>query len=215
MEMDFSPEEYEIYRLGYGDILLDEGQSLELIGRPAMYRDELPGACFTNTLVRFRAERELQPEYALAVFRSYMHTGRFQSIASQTTNIAHLGAGRFAELEFPLPPVDEQIEIVRILNKHLAQIFNTASFLKDSVNQLAILDQSILAKAFRGELVPQDPNDEPASVLLERIRAEREAQSAKPRIKKKTLGSIKRTKKAPPVSVNENDDLPLFNSLQK
>ena len=77
------------------------------------------------------------------------------------------------------------------------------------------LDQSILAKAFRGELVPQDPNDEPASVLLERIRAEREAQSAKPRIKKKTLGSIKRTKKAPPVSVNENDDLPLFNSLQK
>ena len=82
----------------------------------------------------------------------------------------------------------------------------------DMVDQL---DQSILAKAFHGELVPQDPNDEPASVLLERIRAEREAPSAKPRAKKKTPGSTKRTKKAPPVSMNENDDLPLFSQLQK
>ena len=80
---------------------------------------------------------------------------------------------------------------------------------------LTDLDQSILAKAFRGELVPQDPNDEPASALLERIRAEREAQSTKPRAQKKTPRSTKHTKKAPPVSVNENDDLPLFNSLQK
>lgn len=54
MEMNFTPDEYETYRLGYGDILLNEGQSMELIGRPAIYRDEVPGACFTNTLVRFR-----------------------------------------------------------------------------------------------------------------------------------------------------------------
>src|SRR5436309_706375 len=54
LEMNFTPEEFEQYQLRYGDILLNEGQSLEWVGRPAMYRDELPGSCFQNTLVRFR-----------------------------------------------------------------------------------------------------------------------------------------------------------------
>lgn len=99
------------------------------------------------------------------------------------------------------------------IEKTLSEAFEAAVVAKlELIDQL---DQSILAKAFRGELVPQDPNDESASVLLERIRADRETQSAKPRPKKKTPGSTKRTKKALPVSVNENDDLPLFNNLQK
>lgn len=54
----------------------------------------------------------LKPEFALLVFRAYMHSGKFQSVAQQTTNIAHLSAGRFAELEFPLAPVCEQKRIV-------------------------------------------------------------------------------------------------------
>jgi len=49
MEMNFDPQEYETYRLVPGDILLNEGQSRHLVGRPAIYRDEVPGACFQNT----------------------------------------------------------------------------------------------------------------------------------------------------------------------
>ena len=96
--MDFSPAEYVVFALRDGDILLNEGQSAKLVGRPAMYRDELPGGCFQNTLVRFRFYKPLVPEYALLVFRSYMYSGRFQEISQQTTNIAHLGAGRFAQV---------------------------------------------------------------------------------------------------------------------
>jgi len=70
--------------------------------------------------------------------------------------------------------VEEQREIVR----RVRQFFNIADFIEqeyqDSLGEFDQLDQSILAKAFRGELVPQDPNDEPANLLLERIRAERE-----------------------------------------
>ena len=69
-------------------------------------------------------------------------------------------------------------------------IKNTAAtFLK---NKLSQLNQSILAKAFRGELVPQDPNDEPASVLLERIKAEREAEEAR---KKEDKAKARKAKK--------------------
>ena len=68
MEMNFTDHEFERYALRPHDILLNEGQSLELIGRPAMYRGEVAGACFTNTLVRFRANVGVNPDYALAVF---------------------------------------------------------------------------------------------------------------------------------------------------
>src|SRR5438270_5319916 len=103
MEMNFTPDDFEIYRLSFGDILLNEGQSLELVGRPAMYRNEVPGACFQNTLVRFRAVEGVIPAYALIVFRHYLHSKRFQTIAHRSTNIAHLGFERFTEMEFPLP----------------------------------------------------------------------------------------------------------------
>ena len=94
MSMNFTPEEYEVYRLEFGDILLNEGQSPHLVGRPAMYRDEVPGACFTNSLVRFQAVAGIEPRFALVVFLAQLHMRRFMRIAQITTNIAHLGAGR-------------------------------------------------------------------------------------------------------------------------
>ena len=103
MEMNFTPAEYEVFKLEPGDILLNEGQSLELVGRPAMYRGEMPGACFTNSLVRFQAGPLLDPKFALYVFLGYLHTGRFQRIATNTVNIAHLGAPAITRRLLPGP----------------------------------------------------------------------------------------------------------------
>ena len=76
-----------------------------------------------------------------------------------------------------IPPLEEQKEIVR----QIASCFNSIEQIKqkylETKDYLDHLDRSILAKAFRGELVEQDPNDELASVLLDRIRAEREQQT--------------------------------------
>lgn len=73
-----------------------------------------------------------------------------------------------------LPPLAEQKEIVRAVQARLSVVEQLEAVVAEESITLEKLDPSILAKAFRGDLVPQDPNDEPASVLLERIRAERE-----------------------------------------
>lgn len=78
-----------------------------------------------------------------------------------------------------LPHIDEQSLIVKTLDIAFARLRYLTELVAEKAGQLSTLDQSILAKAFRGELVPQDPNDEPASVLLERIRAERAAAGGK------------------------------------
>ncbi|NLE87180.1 MAG: hypothetical protein GX607_12360 [Myxococcales bacterium] len=86
-----------------------------------------------------------------------------------------------------LPPIAEQAEIVRLVKERLTVVETLGRMLDNVTSSLETLDSAILAKAFRGELVPQDPNDEPASVLLERIAAERvtaESNGKKPRSKR-------------------------------
>jgi len=184
MCMDFPGEDFEKYRLKSGDILLNEGQSPELLGRPAIYRGEVENACFTNTLIRFQAKSEVVSEFALLVFRHYMHSGRFRQEGNITTNIAHLGAGRFAQVEFPLPTKDEQHEIVRRVEGLFAFAERLDARYEAARTRVEGLTPAILAKAFKGELVPQDPTEEPASVLLERIRAERAVREKKKTIRK-------------------------------
>ena len=75
----------------------------------------------------------------------------------------------------PRPSIAEQTEIVRRVEQLFAFADQLEARVKAAQARIDRLTQSILAKAFRGELVPQDPNDEPASVLLERIKAQRAA----------------------------------------
>jgi len=173
MEMDFSGPDLEKYRLHPGDILLNEGQSPQYLGRPAMYRGEMDEVCFTNSLIRFQAKDSVLPEFALLVFRHYMHSGRYVSEGTITTNIAHLSAGRFGEVEFPQPTLEEQQEIVRRTQELFSLADQLEARLTTARKVVDRLTPALLAKAFRGELVPQDPNDEPASALLERLAAKK------------------------------------------
>jgi hypothetical protein len=101
-------------KLEYGDILLNEGQSTELVGRPAMWRSEIEDCCFQNTLIRFQADcQRVIPEFALALFLRYYRAGEFAKISSKTSSVAHLGAGRFALMPFPVPPIKLQREFAK------------------------------------------------------------------------------------------------------
>lgn len=92
----------------------------------------------------------------------------------------NLNLGIIKRIHIPIPPLEEQTVIVERCRAALSRISQVRAESSDSRAQLETLEQSILAKAFRGELVPQDPNDEPASVLLERIRAARSVPTSKP-----------------------------------
>jgi type I restriction enzyme S subunit len=168
-EMDFPPPESERYRLRKGDLLLCEGQSPELVGRCAIWNDEVPECCFQNTLIRVRSSTVI-PRYLLHVFAYAADKGDFAELATQGVNIAHLGATRLAEYRIPLAPRQEQSRIVEAIDS----LFEEGKVVEDRAGMaLAMtnqLEQAILSEAFRGQLVLQDPNDEPATVLLGRIR---------------------------------------------
>jgi len=164
--MNFTPIEFETFALRPGDILLNEGQAPDLLGRPAMYRGEIVGCCFQKTLLRFRARNGILPDYALIVFRHYMRSGRFKRESRITTNIGHLTQVRFVVMEFPLPPEAEQQVIVELFREGEAAATDVLALLDAEASDAARLKQSILKTAFEGRLVPQDPADESASALL-------------------------------------------------
>lgn len=110
--MDFSGPGAEKFRLQYGDILLNEGQSLELVGRAAMFRDEIEDCYMQKTLVRFRSGDGILPEFALAWFRRCFLLGDFAAMAQRTSSMAHLTAVRFAAMPMPRPSIEEQATLV-------------------------------------------------------------------------------------------------------
>jgi type I restriction enzyme S subunit len=91
---------------------------------------------------------------------------------------------------FPMCSIEEATQVVDAIESKLSEVDQLDQTIATSLQQAEALRQSILKKAFSGQLVPQDPHDEPASELLVRIKSERDAQSAKPKLPKATRKSL-------------------------
>jgi type I restriction enzyme S subunit len=111
--------------------------------------------------------------------------------------ITHTSPTKLLNGLLPIAPVAEQVEIVKRLDAAILFTENVRQYVTQALDRFDQIDRSILAKAFRGELVPQDPNDEPASVLLERIRAEREKLDTKKKVKGTTEKKSRKAKPEP------------------
>jgi type I restriction enzyme, S subunit len=173
LEMPFSPVELETYRLQPGDIILSEGQSAELIGRSATYEGGREDLCIQATVHRFRAlPSATTSAFAQLVFLHHLHTGVFRSASALTTNIAHLTSERLRPLRFPLPPLAEQGALVERARAALAAVTSLVEKSQEIARRESVLQRALLAKAFRGKLVSQDLNDEPADDMLARLRNE-------------------------------------------
>jgi len=110
-------------------------------------------------------------DFLQRVFECGVKQGRWFPRFSETT-IQHLPQEKLLEVAVPLPPAAEQERIVAEVDRHLSRADALAASIAQSKRRAQRLRRAILAAAFQGRLVPQDPNDEPASVLLDRIRAQ-------------------------------------------
>lgn len=117
LTMPMTDEQFAQFRIRNGDVLLNEGQSIELVGRCAIYQDEYPEPCaIQNALLRFRARAGVSEKFASHLFRHCQHTGVFARIALQTTSVAHLGGSRFERLRLAWPTEPEQRAIAEALS---------------------------------------------------------------------------------------------------
>lgn len=176
-------DKIEKFRAERGDLLVTRTGS---IGVMAVFDGDYE--CIPSAyLIRFRFKREITPRYAFFCLMSPAGQAALGLSATAITQ-PNINAESIKAIDIQLPQADEQAEIIR----RVEQLFSFADQLEAKVvtakQRIDTLTQSILAKAFSGELVPQDPNDEPASVLLERIRAQRAA-APKPKRGRKPISS--------------------------
>jgi len=168
--------ELESWKLKKNDLLIVEGNgSVTEIGRCAIWNEEIKNCVHQNHIIRCRPEEEILAQFLLTFLNSPIGIETITKMASSTSGLHTLSVSKINKIIIPLAPLAEQQEIVRrveSLFKLADQLEGRYQKAKSYVDKLT---QSILAKAFRGELVAQDPNDEPASVLLERIKQEKEA----------------------------------------
>ncbi|ELB7604715.1 restriction endonuclease subunit S [Vibrio parahaemolyticus] len=140
--------------------------------------------------------KALKSYVKLRLLENYEETRK----AAAGGNQPNLNLNKVREISIQLPPKEEQKEIVRLVDQYFAFADTIEVQVKKAQARVDNLTQSILAKAFRGELVEQDPNDEPADKLLERIaqarkeaealaKAAKKAQSTKSTVKKKVAKS--------------------------
>lgn len=158
LQMNFTNSERNTFSLMPGDILLNEGQSLELVGRCAIYDGPKDAYCFQNTLVRFRSDQVCLSLYARMLFKHWLDSGNFMQIAKQTTSIAHLGADRFAKMWMPLPSVEEQEGIIECFRKiGTKQQAETTTLRKFEMIKSALMDDLLTGRVRVTSLLAAHP----------------------------------------------------------
>jgi type I restriction enzyme S subunit len=140
--------------------------------------------CLQRNTALLKLSSIVEPRFLLYALRTPCTRAQADSIATGTTQKL-ISLSRLGSLKIPLPPYEEQIAIFQKVKKFESRVLLLESQYSESIVNLAQLDRAILAKAFQGQLVPQDPTDEPASQLLQRIRSEREKLKPKEKPMKK------------------------------
>ena len=175
--------------LAKGDVLMCRTNgSVNLVGKTAVVSTELePYHSFASYLLRFRLiETEMMPKWFHIYATSQLGRVFIEQHAASSAGQNNVSLSLIHRMPIPLPPLAEQRRIVAEVERRLSVIRQAGAAVGVNLARAERLRQSILKQAFSGKLVPQDPSDEPASVLLESIRVEREASHADAKTSRQT-----------------------------
>lgn len=180
-------EDIKKYILKKNDLLFNRTNSAEWVGKTAIYRGNIP-AIYAGYLIRVRTF--IDSEYLNVVMNSGYAKEYCNSVKTDGVNQSNINAQKLGYFLVPIPPIIEQ----RRISYSIAKFLSTISTIQKEKSNIAGLIQKakskILDLAIRGKLVPQNPDDEPASVLLERIREEKEYLIKQGKIKRDRKESV-------------------------
>ena len=188
---DIKEGEIDAYLLKPNDILF--ARTGGTVGKSYLVQEVPEEAIYAGYLIRTRYSNQLCPQYLKYFMESELYWSQLRegTIATAQPNCNGKTLGNML---VPIPPSHEQIRIVEKLNAVMAHVIEYGTIDSRSKHLYNIfperLKKSILQEAIQGKLVPQDPNDEPAAVLLERIRAEKQKLIAEGKIKKNKHESV-------------------------
>ena len=175
------------YTLIKKDLLFNRTNSAEWVGKTAIYRGNMP-AIYAGYLIRIRTF--INAEYLNVVMNSGYAKSYCNSVKTDGVNQSNINAQKLGNFLVPIPSFGEQHRI----SSSIADILPRISIIQDEKDYITDLIQKtkskILDLAIRGKLVPQNPDDEPASVLLDRIRAEKEELINQGKIKREKKESV-------------------------
>ena len=186
-----TPPDNSKFWLVPGDMLIQRANSLEYVGATAIFDGPEKTYIYPDLMMKVRVGDPMTRTYLWLFLNSDVARGYFKANATGTAgSMPKINGKVLKATPVPIFTKEEQAEIVRRIESAFGWLDRMAADHTAAVRLLPKLDAAILAKAFRGELVPQDPNDEPASVLLERIKAEREAAPKTTRGRRPTVTNI-------------------------
>lgn len=165
-------EDIEKYLLKKGDVLFNRTNgSADLIGKTSIYRGEYP-AIYAGYLIKLDYGKDIIGEYLNYIMNSNKARAYCNKIKSSGASQFNINAKKIGAFKIPVPTIEEQQEIVNILDKLLAK-YNKIKNLEQQLEKIELLKKAILAKAFRGELGTNNPDEESAENLLKEILAEK------------------------------------------
>lgn len=172
---DFDDTERKKLSLQKGDLLVIRSNgSVDLVGKACVVDDRAEGLVFAGYLIRLRFDKTtVVPRFAFFALTAPEQRQRIEITAKSTSGVNNINSDELRSLPVNLPSTEEQTEIVRRVETLFAFADRLEARLAQAQTAATRLTPALLAKAFRGELVPQDPNDEPAAELLRRLQAER------------------------------------------
>ena len=159
----------EKLRLKAGDILFNRTNSSEWVGKTAIYRGEVP-SIYAGYIIRM-TPIFLDCEYVNMVMNSQYERDWCNFVKTDGVNQSNINSQKLGQFYIPIPPIEEQKRIVETGNYWLHLVESIESNKKDIINTITKAKQEVLRKAICGELVSQDPTDEPAIELLKRIKS--------------------------------------------